>query len=181
MSKLEYDSIILPGDITLKPSSFTNYIRFHILNECSRKYNGSIIEIEGNHGIITRVKNIKDKSIVSKNNRNSNVSSMRFYFDMVVSIYFPTENSKIDCTVTSIHNEYIEASINSAENVVVLIFIAENHINHDQLMIKDDKIIDRESSQPLKINSSISCICNTIIPSQPQLIIFGKIIEIYKE
>ena len=179
MSTLEYDSIVLPGDVTLSPSLFTNYIRFNLLNECSKKYNGTIIEIEGNHGIITRVKNIKDKSIVSKNNRNSNVSSMRFYFDMVVSIYFPTEHNLIDCTVTSIHNEYIEASINSTQRVVVLIFVDESNLDSDKLVIQNSKIMNTETSKFLSVDDSIQCVCNTIMPSTPDLIIFGTLTNIY--
>ena len=171
----ELDIVVLPGNIILDPSKYNNYIRVNIFDACVKKYTGKIIQIQDKYAVITRIKNIKQNSITSKNNRNSNLSSMRIYFKMVVSIFYPLEENEIECTVSSLNTDYIEASIYSTKKVVLIIFIDDTNINKSNMYIKNSKIFNKTTQKPIGLGDSILCKINTIMPNIPDLFIFAQI------
>lgn len=175
MSTIEHDTIVLQGNVNLQPKEYNSNIRMNIYQNCVEKYNGKILEIDGNYGVIVRVKNIKQNTINTINNRNSNVSSMRTYFNMVVTLFLPLVDSAIECTITSINNDYIEASVNLTNKVIVVIFIDESNINHDEIKIDNYNVINKKNNIPVAIGTSILCKCITIMPNVPELVIFGNI------
>ena len=176
MSSIEHESIVLKGNINLNPSKFSDHISKYIFDEAIKKYTGKMKEIKENeYAIIIRVKNIKQNSIESISNRNSNKSSMRIYFNMVVSLFYPKMDTIIDCTVTSINDEYFEGNINSTNKVIILIFLDESNINNDNFELNDDGVKDFNSNKIITVGTSIKCTVTTIMPDQTDLIIFARL------
>jgi len=173
------NNVVIPGDVVIMPKQLNSNISYNILKEAQRKYNNTMKDFNGSNVIIVQVKNIKIKKIKSKIIRSSNSSATRFFLRMVVNILNIKELDTLNCTVTGLNKDFIDASISLSKRVIVLIFIDPLAFDDPESKFRMEgvDIIIKETGRKLTVGDNISVSCVEVLQSMLDLVVLSALVD----
>ena len=176
----EYNNCVIKGNAVLMPSQINSNINYNVLKACEHKYNNTVQKINEEQVIIIAVKNIKINTISSKMIRESNASATRFYFDMVVDLINIKEGNEINCNITAINKDFIEATIQKTKRIIIFVVLDETTIddgNSNAFEMRDQTVIVKDTGMALKIGDVLHVRCDEIIPSMKDIVVISYLLE----
>ncbi len=174
-----YDAVI-PGNVILLPKELDANISHNILKRCEQKYKNTILKLNGEYVVIINVKNIKLSTIESIALRESNNSTSRYYFKMVVNLLHIQEKENILCTVSMVNKYFIEARISLSKRVVVFIVIDQIEDNNDNnfTINSNGEVIIKASGEKIQNGDIINVECVEVSNICHDLVVISNLLHI---